>query len=225
MEQNTKVTAILEALKGDYPEPRCALEYQKDYELMVAVRLSAQCTDARVNEVTPALFAAYPSLEALAEADISHVEELVHSCGFYKNKAREIVLACRMLLTDYGGKVPGTMEELLKLPGVGRKTANLILGDVYHTPGVVVADTHCIRISGLLGLTDGTKDPGKVEQQLRAILPPEESNDFCHRLVLHGRAVCIARRPQCQSCVLRPWCDHFAKSGQTARGTEGREPA
>ena len=116
-------------------------------------------------------------------------------------------------------------EELLKLPGVGRKTANLILGDVYHTPGVVVADTHCIRISGLLGLTDGTKDPGKVEQQLRAILPPEESNDFCHRLVLHGRAVCIARRPQCQSCVLRPWCDHFAKSGQTARGTEGREPA
>ena len=118
-----------------------------------------------------------------------------------------------------------TMEELLKLPGVGRKTANLILGDVYHTPGVVVADTHCIRISGLLGLTDGTKDPGKVEQQLRAILPPEESNDFCHRLVLHGRAVCIARRPQCQSCVLRPWCDHFAKSGQTARGTEGREPA
>lgn len=121
--------------------------------------------------------------------------------------------------------MPDTMEELLKLPGVGRKTANLILGDVYHTPGVVVADTHCIRISGLLGLTDGTKDPGKVEQQLRAILPPEESNDFCHRLVLHGRAVCIARRPQCQSCVLRPWCDHFAKSGQTARGTEGREPA
>ena len=123
------------------------------------------------------------------------------------------------------GEYSHTMEELLKLPGVGRKTANLILGDVYHTPGVVVADTHCIRISGLLGLTDGTKDPGKVEQQLRAILPPEESNDFCHRLVLHGRAVCIARRPQCQSCVLRPWCDHFAKSGQTARGTEGREPA
>lgn len=140
MEQNTKVTAILEALKGDYPEPRCALEYQKDYELMVAVRLSAQCTDARVNEVTPALFAAYPSLEALAEADISHVEELVHSCGFYKNKAREIVLACRMLLTDYGGKVPGTMEELLKLPGVGRKTANLLLGDLYGAPGAVVCD-------------------------------------------------------------------------------------
>ena len=225
MTSKAAVNRIIETLKGIYPDGLCSLQYKKDYELLFAVRLSAQCTDARVNEVTPALFAAYPSLEALAEADISHVEELVHSCGFYKNKAREIVLACRMLLTDYGGKVPSTMEELLKLPGVGRKTANLILGDVYHTPGVVVADTHCIRISGLLGLTDGTKDPGKVEQQLRAILPPEESNDFCHRLVLHGRAVCIARRPQCQSCVLRPWCDHFAKSGQTARGTEGREPA
>ena len=117
-----------------------------------------------------------------------------------------------MLLSDYGGKVPDTMEDLLKLPGVGRKTANLILGDVYYVPGVVVADTHCIRITGLLGLTDGSKDPGKVEQQLRKVLPPEESNDFCHRLVLHGRAVCIARRPQCQQCVLRPWCDYFSKN-------------
>ena len=207
MEQNTKVTAILEALKGDYPEPRCALEYQKDYELMVAVRLSAQCTDARVNEVTPALFAAYPSLEALAEADISHVEELVHSCGFYKNKAREIVLACRMLLTDYGGKVPGTMEELLKLPGVGRKTANLLLGDLYGAPGAVVCDTHCIRISNRLGLAKG-KEPEKVERQLRAVLPPEESSDFCHRLVLHGRAVCTARNPKCAVCSLAPLCTY-----------------
>ena len=190
-----------------------------------SVRLAAQCTDERVNKVTPALYARFPTLEALAEADIAEVERYIHSTGFFRAKAKDIVLASQMLLRDYGGRVPDTMEELLKLPGVGRKTANLILGDVYHTPGVVVADTHCIRISGLLGLTDGTKDPGKVEQQLRAILPPEESNDFCHRLVLHGRAVCIARRPQCQSCVLRPWCDHFAKSGQTARGTEGREPA
>ena len=177
------------------------------------MRLSAQCTDARVNEVTPSLFAAYPTLEALAEADISHVEELVHSCGFYKNKAREIVLACRMLLTDYGGKVPGTMEELLKLPGVGRKTANLLLGDLYNAPGAVVCDTHCIRISNRLGLAQG-KEPEKVERQLRAILPPEESSEFCHRLVLHGRAVCTARSPKCTGCSLAPLCD-YVNSAET----------
>ena len=205
MEENTKVLAIIAALQAAYPEPRCALEYQKDYELMVAVRLSAQCTDARVNEVTPVLFAAYPTLEALANADIAHVEELVHSCGFYKNKAREIVLACRMLLTDYGGKVPGTMQELLRLPGVGRKTANLLLGDQYHAPGAVGCDTLSIRISNRLGLAQG-KEPEKVERQLRAILPPEESSDFCHRLVLHGRAVCTARSPKCGGCTLAPHC-------------------
>ena len=138
---------VIRRLKVAYPLAECTLDYDQAWKLLVSVRLAAQCTDARVNEVTPALFAAYPSLEALAEADISHVEELVHSCGFYKNKAREIVLACRMLLTDYGGKVPGTMEELLKLPGVGRKTANLLLGDLYGAPGAVVCDTHCIRIS------------------------------------------------------------------------------
>ena len=147
---------------------------------------------------------------------MAEVEQYIHSTGFFRAKARDIVLASQMILREYGGKVPDTMEALLKLPGVGRKTANLILGDIYHTPGVVVADTHCIRISGLLGLTDRTKDPAKVEQQLRAILPPEESNDFCHRLVLHGRAVCIARRPQCQRCVLRPWCEYFMKNGEAA---------
>lgn len=220
-----EIWSIVNGLKELYPDGVCSLDYRKDYELLFSVRLAAQCTDERVNKVTPALYARFPTLEALAEADIAEVERYIHSTGFFRAKAKDIVLASQMLLRDYGGRVPDTMEELLKLPGVGRKTANLILGDVYHTPGVVVADTHCIRISGLLGLTDGTKDPAKVEQQLRAILPPEESNDFCHRLVLHGRAVCIARRPQCQSCVLRPWCDHFAKSGQTARGTEGREPA
>ena len=207
------IRAIVEELKVLYPDGICSLEYQKDYELLFSVRLAAQCTDERVNKVTPALYTWFPTLEALAEADISEVEEYIHSTGFFRAKARDIVLASQMLIRDYGGKVPDTMEDLLKLPGVGRKTANLILGDVYHTPGVVVADTHCIRITGLLGLTDGTKDPAKVEQQLRAVLPPEESNDFCHRMVLHGRAVCIARRPQCQSCTLRSYCDHFAKNG------------
>ena len=215
--QKKAVLAIVEELKRLYPEGICSLEYQKDYELLFSVRLAAQCTDERVNQVTPALFARVPTLESLAQADVSEVEQYIHSTGFFRAKARDIVLASQMLLQEYGGKVPDTMEDLLKLPGVGRKTANLILGDVYHTPGVVVADTHCIRISGLLGLTDGTKDPGKVEQQLRAILPPEESNDFCHRLVLHGRAVCIARRPQCQSCTLRPWCDYFTKQQKVAK--------
>ena len=207
------IRAIVEELKVLYPDGICSLEYQKDYELLFSVRLAAQCTDERVNKVTPALYKRFPTLEALAEADISQVEEYIHSTGFFRAKARDIVLASQMLLRDYGGKVPDTMEDLLKLPGVGRKTANLILGDIYHTPGVVVADTHCIRITGLLGLTDGSKDPAKVEAQLRAILPPEESNDFCHRMVFHGRAVCIARRPQCQSCTLRPYCDYFTKNG------------
>lgn len=207
------VLAIIEELKRLYPEGICSLDYEKPYELLFSVRLAAQCTDERVNKVTPALFARFPTLEALAAAEIGQVEELVRSTGFFRAKARDIVLSAQMLLRDYGGRVPDTMEDLLRLPGVGRKTANLILGDVYHVPGVVVADTHCIRIAGLLGLTDGTKDPAKVETQLRAILPPEESNDFCHRMVLHGRAVCIARRPQCGGCTLRPWCDFFTKNG------------
>ena len=204
MEEN--VLSIIDILKRRYPDPMCALHYEKDYELMIAVRLSAQCTDARVNLVTPALFAAYHTLEAMAAAPIEHVEELVHSCGFYKHKARDIVLACQMLLIRYGGKVPGTMEELLKLPGVGRKTANLLLGDLYAVPGSVVCDTHCIRICGRLGLSQG-KDPEKVENQLRAILPPEESSDFCHRIVLFGRDICTARSPRCAECPLSMWCN------------------
>jgi endonuclease-3 len=201
-----KVLSIIEILKHHYPDPQCALHYTKDYELMIAVRLSAQCTDARVNLITPALFAAYPTLEAMANAPIDHVEELVHSCGFYKHKARDIVLACQMLLEKHGGKVPNSMEALLQLPGVGRKTANLLLGDLYGVPGSVVCDTHCIRICGRLGLTQGT-DPEKVERQLRAILPPEESSDFCHRIVLFGRETCIARKPQCHRCPLSMWCN------------------
>ena len=203
-----KVNAIIEILKQRYPNALCALHYDKDYELMIAVRLSAQCTDARVNLVTPTLFAAYPTLEAMANADIAHVEELVHSCGFYKHKARDIVLGCQMLLRDYGGKVPGTMEELLKIPGVGRKTANLLLGDLYSVPGSVVCDTHCIRICGRLGLSHG-KEPEKVEAQLRAVLPPEESSDFCHRIVLFGRDCCTARNPDCGNCPLSLYCREY----------------
>ena len=206
MEQ--KVSAIIDILKDRYPEAPCALHYSTDWQLMIAVRLSAQCTDARVNLVTPHLFAAYPTLEAMASADISHVEELVHSCGFYKHKARDIVLACQMLLSDYEGKVPDTMEKLLKLPGVGRKTANLLLGDLYGAPGSVVCDTHCIRICGRLGLSQG-KEPEKVETQLRAILPPEESSDFCHRIVLFGRDCCTARNPRCGECPLTLFCKEF----------------
>ena len=212
MKNSKDIHAIVQALKDLYPDGICSLQYQKDYELLFATRLSAQCTDERVNQVTPALFARFPTLEALAEAEPADVEPYIHSCGFFRAKAKDIVFASRMLLEQFHGKVPGTMEELLSLPGVGRKTANLILGDVHHTPGVVVADTHCIRITGLLGLTDGSKDPVKVEMQLRRVLPPEESNDFCHRLVLHGRAVCRARKPDCPNCTLRPWCDHFQKN-------------
>ena len=205
MRKKEKVAAIIDILKERYPDALCALHYEKDYELMIAVRLSAQCTDARVNLVTPALFAAYPTLEDMAHADIENVEKLVHSCGFYKHKARDIVLGCQMLLEDYGGKVPNSMEELLKIPGVGRKTANLLLGDLYAVPGSVVCDTHCIRICGRLGLSQG-KEPAKVETQLRKILPPEESSDFCHRIVLYGREICTARNPKCGECPLSPFC-------------------
>lgn len=212
MKRKEDVRTIVDKLKELYPDSICSLDYPKPYELLFAVRLAAQCTDERVNKVTPALFARYPTLEALAEADVSEVETYIHSTGFFRAKARDIVAASQMILREFGGKVPDNMDDLLRLPGVGRKTANLILGDVYNTPGVVVADTHCIRISGKLGLTDGTKDPAKVEQQLRVILPPEESNNFCHRLVLHGRAVCMARKPDCPNCTLRPWCDFFINS-------------
>lgn len=209
MKKKKDILAIIEELKGLYPEAICSLVYEKPYELMFATRMAAQCTDERVNKVTPGLYGRFPTLEALAGADVAEVEELIHSTGFFRAKARDIVAASNMLLQEYGGVVPDNMEDLLRLPGVGRKTANLILGDVYRKPGVVIADTHCIRLTGRLGLTDGTKDPGKVEAQLRKMLPPEESNDFCHRMVLHGRAVCMARGPECECCTLRPWCDTY----------------
>lgn len=212
MKTKEDISFILHTLKELYPDAICSLVYEKDYELLFATRLAAQCTDERVNQVTPALFARFPSLTALAQAEVSEVEDYIHSCGFFRSKARDIVASSQMLLREFDGRVPDTMEDLLRLPGVGRKTANLILGDIHHVPGVVVVDTHCIRLCGLLGLTDGTKDPNKAEKQLRACLPSEESNDFCHRLVLHGRAVCKARKPNCTACSLRPWCNHYIQA-------------
>ena len=206
MDKKECAAKAVELLKKEYPDAVCSLEYQKPHELLIATRLAAQCTDARVNMVTPVLFGKYPTLQALAEADEQDISDIVRSCGFYKTKSRDISQTCKILVRDYDGVVPDTVEELIKLPGIGRKTANLVVGDVYGKPAVV-CDTHCIRITNLLGLTD-TKDPAKCETELRAILDPAESNNFCHRLVLHGRAVCIARRPQCEKCVLREICAH-----------------
>ena len=204
MLKKTEILEIIRLLEECYPEPICALEFKKDYELLFAARLAAQCTDARVNTVTPVLFKRYPTLEALAAADIKELEKIVHSCGFYRVKARDIAAASAMLIGVYAGRVPDTMEELLRLPGVGRKTANLILGDVFKKPAVVV-DTHCIRLSNRIGLVN-TKDPVKIETALRKVLPPEKSSDFCHRLVLHGRAVCTARNPACSRCCIVGIC-------------------
>ena len=213
MKTPLQVWNIIEILKGLYPDALCSMQYEKDYELLFAVRLSAQCTDERVNRVTPALYARFPTLESFAEADPKEVGEYIHSCGFFNGKSRDIVACAKMLLEKHGGKVPGTMEELTALPGVGRKTANLILGDVYGKPAYV-CDTHCIRITGRLGLTDGAKDPVKVERQLRDVLPPEESSNFCHRMVLFGRDTCTARAPKCGSCPLRELCDSASELSQ-----------
>ncbi len=199
-----QVHEMIRLLEADYPDALCSLDYGKDYELLFSVRLAAQCTDERVNQVTPTLFSRFPTLESLANAPVEEIESIIHSCGFFRAKARDIVAAAQMILFEYGGKVPDNMEDLLRLPGVGRKTANLILGDVYHKPAIVV-DTHCIRLSNRLGLVH-TKDPVKIEMQLKEIIPPEKSSDFCHWLVLHGRAVCTARSPKCEKCSLLPLC-------------------
>lgn len=206
MKSENEITAIIEALKELYPDALCSLTYEKDYELLFSVRLAAQCTDARVNMVTPALFARFPTLQSIAEADVDEVGEYVHSCGFWRSKAKDIVATAQQLLERFDGKVPDNMNDLLTLPGVGRKTANLILGDIYGQEGYV-CDTHCIRITGKLGITDGSKDPLKVEQQLRKVIPASESSDFCHRMVLFGREWCIARSPRCQNCPLKSLCD------------------
>ncbi len=207
MKNKESVLRIIEGLKKLYPDAKCSLNYQKDYELLFAVRLSAQCTDARVNLVTPHLFAQFPSLEAFAAASYEEVGEAIRSCGFFNTKAKDLVECAKLLLEKHGGTVPDSMEALIALPGIGRKTANLILGDIYHQPSYV-CDTHCIRITGRLGLTDGSKDPLQVERQLRNILPSEESGDFCHRMVLHGRTLCMARKPNCDACPLRDDCKY-----------------
>ena len=201
-EQTAEIVARLEEA---YPLADCTLDWGKDYELLFSVRLAAQCTDERVNMITPALFERYPTLKDFAEADVAEVEKYIRSCGFFHTKARDIVACAQVLLAKHGGKVPDNMDDLLALPGVGRKTANLIIGDVFHAPGAVVVDTHCIRLSNRMGFVD-TKDPPKIEAALRAVLPPEKSSDFCHRLVLHGRAVCTARAPKCEGCCVAHVC-------------------
>lgn len=198
------------ALEKLYPDALCSLQYGKDYELLFAVRLSAQCTDARVNIVCADLFVKYPTLESFAQADITELENAVKPCGFYRTKAQNIKDAAKMLIEKFNSKVPDNMEDLLSLPGVGRKTANLILGDIYNTPSSVVADTHCIRISNRLGLAL-SKEPEKVEFALRKVLTPETSSDFCHRLVLFGREYCTARKPKCDICPLAQICKENKK--------------
>lgn len=207
MTKKERAAQAVAILKERYPEAICSLVYDKEkpYELVIATRLSAQCTDARVNIVTKELFARYDSLEAFANADLAEVEEIVKPCGFFRMKAKDTIGMCQAMLSRFDGKVPDTIEELVTLPGVGRKTANLIVGDIYHKPSIVT-DTHCIRICGRLGLTTGITEPKKVEDALRPILDPAESGDFCHRLVLFGRDVCTARAPKCEECPLKPIC-------------------
>lgn len=203
-EKKERAKKIVALMEGEYPDAACSLEAKDAFQLLVATRLSAQCTDARVNLITPALFAALPTPKAFADASIEQVEELIKTCGLYHTKARDLVALGKTLCEQYDGRVPETMEELTALPGIGRKTANLIMGDVYHQPAVVT-DTHFIRLCNRMGFVN-TKDPRKVEDAMRKVLPPEKSSDFCHRTVLHGRAVCTARNPKCEQCCLQAEC-------------------
>ena len=204
MTKKQRAILLVEGLKKEYPDAICSLTADNPFELLVATRLSAQCTDARVNLVTPALFAKYKTLDDYVNADVKDIEDIIHSCGFYHGKARDIIEMARGVRDRFGGVVPDNIEDLTTLSGVGRKTANLIVGDVYGKPAVV-ADTHLIRLTNRMGLVN-TKDPKKVEMELKKILPPEESNDFCHRVVLHGRAVCTARKANCENCCLNDVC-------------------
>ncbi len=198
---------VIERLKKEYPDAKCTLDYDKAWQLLVSVRLAAQCTDARVDMITPLLYEKFPTIEALANADVADIEKIVRPCGLGNSKARDISACMKMLHYEYLDRVPDTMEELLKLPGVGRKSANLVLGDVFGKPAIVT-DTHCIRLCNLIGLVDNIKEPAKVEKELWKIVPPEEGNNLCHRFVVHGRAVCVARRPDCVNCCLKDICKH-----------------
>ncbi len=209
MNKKTLAKKVIETLKIEYPEVKCALTYKKPHELLIATRLSAQCTDVRVNKVTPDLFHRFPTIESFAEADQDEVAKYIHSCGLFQTKARDIVKMCKQLHEDYADTVPNTLEELTKLAGVGRKTANLIVGELYGKTAFV-CDTHVIRLTNKLGLVEG-KDAVKVEKQLREIVPPEEGLGLCHRLVWHGRLVCNARKPMCESCCLNKLCKSCEK--------------
>ena len=212
MTKKARASEIIALLKGEYPEVKCALVYSKPHELLIATRLSAQCTDVRVNLVTPELFKRFPTVDAFAAADVKDVEELIKSCGLFHTKAQDIVGMCAAIRDTYGGKVPDSIEELVKLPGVGRKTANLIVGDLYGKPAMV-CDTHVIRLSNRLGRAEG-KDAVQVEKQLRAIVPAGEGLNLCHRLVWHGRGVCSARSPKCGDCVLQNCCKEFQRNSK-----------
>lgn len=205
MTKKKLVLEVIERLKKEYPQSHCTLAYDKAWQLLVSVRLAAQCTDKRVDEITPLLYEKFPTVEALAAAPVEEIEKIVRPCGLGNSKARDISACMKVIHEEYHDMVPDTMEELLALPGVGRKSANLVLGDVYGKPAIVT-DTHCIRLCNLIGLVDDIKEPGKVEKELWKIVPPEEGNDLCHRFVDHGRAVCIARRPQCMACCLKDIC-------------------
>lgn len=206
MTKKQRALEIIERLKKEYPDAACTLDYEEAWKLLISVRLAAQCTDARVNVIVKGLFEKYPDVNALAEAEVSEIEEIVRPCGLGKSKARDISACMKMLRDEYEGKVPDDFDALLKLPGVGRKSANLIMGDVFGKPAIVT-DTHCIRLSNRMGLVDGIKEPKKVEMALWKIIPPEEGSDFCHRLVIHGREVCTARtKPYCDRCCLADIC-------------------
>ncbi len=209
MNKKERAKLAVEGLKKLYPQAKCSLEYTHPYELLIATRLSAQCTDARVNIVTKDLFTKYQTLESLANADVSDIENIIKSCGLFKTKAKDVVMMCRQLIDLHGGQLPDSIEELTSLSGIGRKTANLIMGDIFGKPAVV-ADTHCIRICNRIGLV-ATTDPKKVELELKKILDPMESNDFCHRLVLFGRDICTARKANCEGCVLSDCCKKIIK--------------
>ena len=202
---------VIERLKKEYPDAVCTLDYSQAWQLLISVRLAAQCTDARVDQTTPKLYAKFPTVKALAEAPVSEIEEIIRPCGLGNSKARDISACMKVIYEKYDGNVPDNMEELLALPGVGRKSANLIMGDVFGKPAIVT-DTHCIRLSNLIGLVDDEKDPAKVEKALWKIIPPEEGNSLCHRFVNHGRKVCVARRPDCGNCCLKDICKTGKKS-------------